>query len=258
MSSKAYYIALNTYRESIRSKILYSLMFFAVLLVCISAFFGTVTIGDQVKVIKDFGLFSISLFTVAYSVISGSALLYKELSRKTVYNILARPVHRWQFLCGKYFGMLMTATVMLFLMGVGFSIFVMLFEGKFDLLLGVAYLHILFELMIVCAATIFFSALVVTPMLSGLFSFGVFLAGRSAGLLLYFINDGSVSGLLSHLLRGLYAVLPHLEMLNVNDNIVYGIAPPVKQVVLSGGYAALYGVTLLVLANLIFRSREFN
>jgi len=86
---KILYIGINTYRESVRSKILYSLIFFAVIVVCVSAFFGSVTIGDQVKVIKDFGLFAISLFSAAYAVISGSALLSKELSKKiNEYRIL--------------------------------------------------------------------------------------------------------------------------------------------------------------------------
>ena len=80
-------IALNTVRETIRSKILYSLFFFLILLLAVSAFFGTVTIGDQEKVIKDFGLFALSLFSVLYAVISGSLLLAKELQRKTLYNL---------------------------------------------------------------------------------------------------------------------------------------------------------------------------
>lgn len=251
-------IALNTFRESVRSKILFSIFFFAIVLVLVSALFGTVTIGDQVKVIKDFGLLSVSLFSVSYAVISGSSLLYKELAQKTIYNILAKPVHRWQFLLGKYLGMLMTVGVMVALMGLALSGFVMLFEGRLDVLLFQAYLFILFELAIVCAATIFFSSIVVTPILIGLFTFGVFLTGRSAEYLLYFVKEGSITGVLASVLEALYVIMPHLDILNPSNEIVYGDIVSLEHTLYAAAYSAGYAGALLMLANWIFLRREFN
>jgi Cu-processing system permease protein len=258
MKSKTYYIALNTCRESLRSKLLYSVLIFAALLVIISAFFGTVTIGDQIKVIKNFGLFSISLFSVLFAVLSGAALLYKELSRKTVYNILSKSVERSEFIMGKYFGMLATVALLLTGMGAGLSLFVLLLDGKLDLLLPIACLHIFFELMIVCAAAIFFSSLVVTPMLSGMFTFGLFLAGRSCEYVLYFVRQEHVSGSTAALLQGLYWMLPHLDKLNISDLTVYGQSIPPEQTLLALIYSASYAGVLLVFATLIFDKREFN
>lgn len=257
--NKILIIALNTCRESLRSKVLYSLFFFAIILVAVSALFGSVTIGDQVKVIKDFGLFAISLFSVTYAVIAGSTLLNKELSGKTVYNILSRPVHRGEFLIGKYLGMLATIIIMLLLMGAGFSLFVFLFEWQFNLALLHAYLHILFELIIVCAATIFFSSIVVTPMLSGLFTLGLFLAGRSTSFLLYFTSEEANSGpVLKYLLEALYYLLPHFDQISIINQVVYDKAVPFMQSFWALIYALGYASILLVLASFLFKRREFN
>ncbi|MBN8550040.1 MAG: ABC transporter permease subunit [Deltaproteobacteria bacterium] len=255
---KIFSIALNTFRESVRSKILYSIMFFALLLVGVSAFFGTVTIGDQVIVIKDFGLMSISLFSVAFAVISGSTLLYKELAKKTVYNILAKPVSRGQFVLGKYFGMFATVAVMACLMGLALSLFVSFFEGRADVLLFEAYLYILLELLIICAVAMFFSSIVVTPMLSGLFTFGVFLAGRSTAQMLYFISPEHSNSLGSTLVTILCAILPRLDILNVGNDLVYGASISKDHLMWAALYALAYSGILLILASAIFKRREFN
>jgi ABC-type transport system involved in multi-copper enzyme maturation permease subunit len=256
--TRTFTIALSTYRESIRSKILYSILVFAVLVVGASALFGSVTIGDQVKVIKDFGLFALSLFTVLYCIISGSSLLYKELERRTIFNLLSKPVRRWEFLTGKFLGIFATAAVLLLFMGIAFTGFVAIFEGTGSLMLFLAYYHLLLELLIVCASVIFFSSVVVTPLLIGIFSFGLFLAGRSTALLLYFIEKEIVTGLGAYLVKALYWLLPHLNIININDALVYNLEISLLQTVWATIYAVTYSAALLLLGQAIFQRREFN
>jgi ABC-type transport system involved in multi-copper enzyme maturation permease subunit len=246
-------IARTTYRESIRSKVLFSVLFASIAVVIVSSLFGRVTIGDQVKVIKDFGLMSLSLLSVSFVVVSGSALLHKELSRKTVYNILAKPVGRAEFLIGKYLGMLGTVVVLTALMGSMLSCYVGMFEGRFDLGMVQAYLYILFELVIVCAGAIFFSAVVVTPLLSGFFTLGLFIAGRSAE---YVWKFGEISG--SSIPKIIYPFLPHLDALAISNGVVYGELRSGVNMVWSFVYVATYAAILLLLAHMAFRRRHFN
>jgi Cu-processing system permease protein len=252
-------IALTTYRELMRSKILYLVIFFSMILVGVSALFGIVTIGDQVKVIKDFGLMTISLFSTAFAIISGTALLSKELSRKTIYNILAKPVQRWQFLLGKYLGMWGTASTLVLMMAGGLLVFLSFFENGVDFLLIQAIISIIFELIIVCAAAIFFSAIVVTPVLAGMFTVAVFIAGRSCEYILYFIREGLVSSeFAKQALRVTYLALPHLDMLHISNDVVYGVGQSFGFFVISFLHAVGYAAVLLTLAQIIFRRREFN
>ncbi|MCB0328232.1 MAG: ABC transporter permease subunit [Bdellovibrionales bacterium] len=241
-----------------RSKVLYSVLVFAVLIIGASALFGSVTIGDQVKVIKDFGLFALSLLSVLYCVISGSTLLFKELARKTVFNILSKPVRRWEFLTGKFLGIFSTSVVLLFCMGILFSSFTAFFERSIDFELFRGYFHIALELMIICSAVILFSSIVVTPILIGLFSFGLFLAGRSLNVLLYLIDEGFVSGGEAIVVKSLYWGLPQLHTININDALVYQIAVPHTQSIWALIYAISYSAVLLVLAQMLFQRREFN
>ncbi len=251
-------IALTTFRESLRSKILYVVFFFGAALVSVASLFGSVTIGDQSRVVKDFGLFAVSLFPIGFAVIAGSALLHKELAKKTIYNILAKPVTRYEFLLGKYLGMLSISTLLLVLMGASLSIFLILFEQRIDPLLFQAYLYSFFELSIICAAAIFFSSVVVTPLLAGLFTFGVFLAGRSTAHLLYFINEGSVADSSAVILKILYWLLPHLDHLVIANVVVYGEKTSFADMVYSLAYSGGYAGVLLVLAQIFFNKREFN
>jgi ABC-type transport system involved in multi-copper enzyme maturation permease subunit len=114
---KVFGIAINTYREAIRNRILYAVVAFGMVLVALSAFFGAVSIGNQADVIKDFGLFSLSFCGAVLTILSGVNLLHNEMAHKTVYNILSKPVSRWQFILGKQLGLALMVSVMVAFMG---------------------------------------------------------------------------------------------------------------------------------------------
>ena len=258
MIAKVISIALTTYRESIRNKIMYSVFFFAAAILGVSSLFGTVTMGDHVKVIKDFGLFSLSFFTVTYAVISGASLLQKELAQKTIYNILGKAVSRYEFVIGKYLGMLMTVFAMLSIMSVALLFFTYLFQGSVDWYMLSGSLMIFLQLVIVCALAIFFSSIVVTPLLSGAFTFGVFLAGRSSAYIPYFVNKEEMDSSLEALLMGVYHVLPHLDAFEITPQIVYQLPVPQSHYLWGLGYSLSYSGILLVLAVVFFSRKEFN
>lgn len=251
-------IAMNSHRESVRSKLVYSTVGAAIALVCLAMCFGMVTIGEPIKMAKDFSLFSMNLAVVAFVVLSGSSQLYKELNRKTIYNILSKSVERWQFVVGKYVGMLITSFVMILLMGVCLSVVMAIAEGKIDTLLPLAYFYIFLETIIVCGLATFFAAGLVTPVLAGLLTFGVFLAGRSAEYLLYFVERGDTSPPLTWILRTLYWVLPNFSQLMISNEIVYSVSVPLMHVAFSTAYSIGYALALVSCATWFFQHREFN
>jgi Cu-processing system permease protein len=251
--SKISAIAVTTHREAIRGKILYVLFFFAIVLVLVSTVFGKVTIGDQSMVIKDFGLMSISLFTILFCVINGARLLDNELSQKTIYNILSKPISRSVFLIGKFFGMLITATVLELMMALLLSLFLFFVQHQFEPLLFEAYAYIWLEIVLVCGIVIFFSSVVITPLLVGMFSIGLFLAGRSSEYILKLTDSEPTSTQ-----RLVYAILPHFEKLNVSSDILYGEGKKLLYGGLSAAYVLCYLIILLLLSLFCFRKREFQ
>src|SRR5262245_6602166 len=223
-------LALNTAREAIRNRILYSILFFAVLMVGVAAVFGAASIGDQVKYMKDFSLMSVSLFGVIIAIVLGVNLLHQELGRKTIFNILSKPVARWQFIVGKFFGLLATLGLIVALMSGGVIACFTLLTGQLDWGLVIASFAILLETMVVIAVALFFSSLVVTPSLAGMFTAATFVAGRSATYLLYFLKDDHPPAMQT-LARALYWALPRLDRFTLADQVVYGILPDPTYVV---------------------------
>ena len=104
-------IALNVFRESVRDKVLYNLVLFAILLIGASYLIGQLTAGQDVKIIKDLGLSATSVFGLFIAVFIGIGLVSKEVERRSVYSLLAKPIHRYQMIAGKYAGLTLTLAV---------------------------------------------------------------------------------------------------------------------------------------------------
>ena len=252
-------IALNTFREAIRNKIVYSVVLFAVILVAVSALFGSVTIGDTVHVIKDFGLFSLSFFGAIITIIVGVSLLNKELKQKTVYNILSKPVARWQFVVGKHLGLSATIAFLISLMGCGLVVFVGFYEQSIDWRLFQGVFFTVLESVVIAAVAIFFSSLVVTTTLTGLFTLGTYLAGRSISYLQYFLEkEENYNPGLAAVVRVLDKILPDLSLFNINDSLVYGHTVGIDHLLRATLYAGGYSAVALTLAAMIFARRELT
>jgi len=250
-------LALNTTREAIRNRVLYSILFFAVVMVGVSAIFGSASIGDPMRYVKDFSLMSISLFGVIIAVVLGVNLLHQELSKKTILNTLSKPLARWQFVLGKFLGLLLTLSVIVTAMSTGLALFLAPIEGYFDWGILVASFGALLEIMIVIAFAMFFSSVVVTPTLAGLFTIGCFIAGRSLQYLSYFQRETTnqavriVADLLDRL-------LPSLDLFLLADRVVHGDTFGIAFMTYLASYAFAYSALLLLLATAFFSRREFK
>jgi len=115
--SRIYAIALNTFREAVRDRVLYGMLAVAILMLLFSLALGELSLGQNERVVADVGMASISFFSVIMAVFLGASLLYKEIERKTLYVILPKPIARYEFLLGKYFGIVATAGVFVAIMG---------------------------------------------------------------------------------------------------------------------------------------------
>lgn len=249
-------IAQNTAREAIRNKVLYSIIFFAFLMVGVSVVFGAASIGDEIKFIKDFSLVSVSLFGVITTVTLGVNLLHKELGKKTILNILSKPVARWQFIVGKYLGLLATLAMLVGVMSAAMIGFLWVMQGRPDWTLLLATGSTLMELAILLAVAMFWSSVVVTPALAGLFTVATFVAGRSSSHLHYFMTP-EYSPSMQSAMSGLYVLLPHLDRFWIADQIVYQQTFSPWYFLNLGFYAVAYGALALLLGVAFFRHREF-
>jgi len=249
-------LTINTFREAIRDKVLYSLLFFAVLMVGISYILDQLTIGEKTKIIKDFGLASISIFGVMIAIFVGIGLVYKEIERKTIYNILSKPIPRYQFIIGKYLGLIMTLLIEVVVMSVVLFTMLYFYEGKIDFALFPAVAMIFIELMIVTAFALLFSSFS-TPILSGLFTLSFYIIGHLTADLLE-LGRRSHNQSLKYFTEILYYILPNLEYFNIKGKVVYHQNLEQGYLFFASVYGILYILIILLISIVIFQKRDFK
>lgn len=249
-------IARNTFREALRDRVLYLFLGFAIVLLVSSKLFGLLTVGDEGKVIKDFGLAGIQLASMLIAVMMSVLLISREVDSRTVYNILSKPVRRWQFLVGKYLGLLATVALNLALMTAVLLAVTRAYLGELDGGLLFAAAMTLLEMALLTAfATLF--AVLTRPMLGTVFTLAVFVIGHvSEDLRMLTSHLGG--GLTRPLVSVLYYLLPNLERFNFKTEVVHDLGVPPQEVVLAVVYGLAYTALVLVLACARFRSKDLT
>jgi ABC-type transport system involved in multi-copper enzyme maturation permease subunit len=252
-------IAKNTFRECVRDKVLYNLVIFGVLIILSSLLLGSITIGDVRQIIVNLGLSTLSIFGTLIAIFIGIQLVYKEIDKKTIYSLLAKPVARYEFILGKYCGLTLTLTVNVSVMLLGIYASIFYLRRSFDvtdLQILWAGALILVQLMLVIAIALFFSTFS-TPAFSALFAFCLCVIG-------HFSSDIRQYGSSSHspLVRALavfsYYLLPNFQNFSVIAQTANGQFLPWKLFFLSSLYGLLYSSGLVILAVLIFQRRDFK
>lgn len=248
-------IAFNTFKEAIRDRILYLLLFFAAASIAFSRLLALLTVGDKVKIIKDVGLASLSFFGVLMAILMGTGLVYKEIDKKTIYTLLSKPVRRYQFLLGKFFGLILTLFIMLFLMSLIFLgvVFFHTFSIPWEIWISVAFIFL--EMGLITSVAILFSCFS-TPILSSIFSLSFYLIGHFSWSLETIIQKMN-PGIGKTLVQFLYVFLPDLENFNFKTEVVHHLPIPPQTFLYSAAYGIFYTVFVLVIAILIFRKRDF-
>ncbi|MEP6819720.1 MAG: ABC transporter permease subunit [bacterium] len=249
----------NAFREAVRDRVLYNLVLFVLLLTGAAVFIGQLSGGQERKIIVDLGLSAMLLFGVFIAIFVGVGLVYKEIERRTIYAIFAKPVGRGEFIVGKYLGLCLTLLVNVLVMGAGVSIALIYVSRGWDplaLSIWPSVLLIYGELMILTGVALLFSSFS-SPALSALLTFFIFIIGHFSTDLKGLANSmGSTSA--RWLFRGLYYSLPNLTNFSFIAPAAHGQVPGVMVSVMALLYAAIYIVIVLAAATLIFSQRNFK
>ena len=263
------YIAINVFRESVRDRVPYNLVIFAILLMSASYLLGQLTAGQDIKIIKDLGLAATSVFGLFIAIFIGIGLVSKEVERRSIYSLLAKPISRPQLIAGKYAGLVLTLAVNVLVMTAALYIVLAAISWNaspesraaweapaLDPQLLKAVLLIFIELMLITAIALFFSTFS-SPILSAALTFGLYIVGHFNTDLKNFdlVVDSKPAVWLA---RGLYHVLPDLSAFDVKTQVVHGLTVQASYVATAAGYAAGYIAALLLAATVIFARRDFK
>jgi ABC-type transport system involved in multi-copper enzyme maturation permease subunit len=252
-------VAANTFREAVRDRVLYNLVFFALLMMGAAILVGQISIGIEQSVIVSLGLTAISVIGIFIAVFIGVGLVSKEMDKRTLYALLAKPVERWQFLLGKFVGLVMTLIVNTGAMTVGlyFALWTVKHPlEKSDGYLIVAVYLILLKLALIVALAMLFSCFT-TPFLAILFTLGLYVAGLFAEDLRT-MQALTLSASTMKVLRGISYLLPNFQNFNVMGTVAHGRGVPGTLVAQNTAYTLLYGAIVLAAAAMIFSRRNLK
>jgi ABC-type transport system involved in multi-copper enzyme maturation permease subunit len=260
---RVYAVALNTFREAIRNKILHGV---AVLVVAVNL--GAVLLGamsqhEEARIARDMGLSAMSFLGAVTAIILGVSLLYAEIQKRTIHVILAKPLERHEFVLGKYLGMAVTLTLLVALFAVSLLGILKLQDVAVGPNLAKAMLLAYLEVLLVAAIAVLFSSFS-TPFLSGIFTFAIFILGRVTPEIQY-AAARSDNPVIEGAARVALWIVPDLHLFAVSGTAASGQPVSVNSdLFVSWGYvgtSALYAAAciavLLALSMIIFSRRDF-
>ena len=262
-------VAGSVFKESVRDRVPYSLVVFAVVLMAASYLISQLTAGQDLKIIKDLGLASISVIGLLIAIFIGIGLVSKEVERRSIYSLLSKPLSRTNFILGKFAGLVLTLVVNVAAMTVAYYLMLAVMNGMadegtrrawpapaMDPWLLVPIVLILAQLTMVTAVALLFSTFS-SPLLSALLTLGVWTAGHFNADLrsIETVIDSPVA---VYAARTLYYVLPNFAAFDVKAQVVHGEGVSLVQAAVTLLYGAAYVSALLAASVVIFRRRDFK
>ena len=246
-------IAKNTFRAAIRDRILHGIFVFALLFIVFTIFLGSISLGEDLMVIRSIGLAGIYLFGMIITIFLASSLISLEIERRTLYLILSKPVSTLELVLGKFAG-LFAAIVLITLCMAAVYLGVVWFKGGgLDIASFQAIVLQLFESGLFVAITMLFSTFA-TPFAAAIYGILVLYIGHSLSILMQYAQYRAVP--IKVVAQAVYYIVPNLEKFNVRNAIVHQIMPTAGMIVLAGLYAALYAMVLLYLAKQLLAKKD--
>jgi len=248
-------VAANTFRETVRERVLYNLVFFALIMTLSGLLMGQLSIRQDEKILKDIGLASMELFGTLIAIFIGVGLVAKEIERRSLHALLAKPLSRDEFFLGKFAGLGFTLLVNVALMSLGLFGTLLATGRRADPHLLLAIYPIYLGLLLVVALAVFFST-VTSTVLAAVCTVGMVIAGRYSDVIrnMREVQPDAPPWILSFL----YYALPNFRSFDFKDKVTHGDPVSLAAMGWVTGYAAAYIGLVLVVGLLAFRSRELT
>ena len=249
-------IAENTFRETIRDRILLSAVFVIIGSILFTLFIGSISLEQSTRIIIDFSTTAIYALQVFVAIFIGSMLIYKEIEQKTLYLLLPKPVRRVEILIGKCLGLTLT-TILVTLLSTSVLLAILFMRGDTAHTLAIVlsvFLSILESIILILISMLF--STITSPILAAVSTIVMFFVGHAENIF-RFIFMTTDSTLLEIIMRGAYYILPNLEKFNTRNDIVYGTLPNTPTLLITIIYACIYATLLLFVTQTIFKKKDF-
>lgn len=251
-----------TFKESIRNKILYNIFIFAITLFMIGIIVGNWSLGEKERVILDFGLTGLHLISLLIAIFVGIHLIAREINSRTIYNTLAKPIKRYQFLLGKFLGLSLTLLVNMLLLALILCFLMKLFTGSFRWDLFLPALFIYFEMLIIVAVSLLFSILTNTTLASILTIF-IYITGHLLQPVMEYLHkikniEETVLALPYYILKITSFFIPNLNLFNIINEFVHDTPINLAYIFYSASYFMIFLASLLTVSIFVFQRKDLT
>jgi ABC-type transport system involved in multi-copper enzyme maturation permease subunit len=254
--SRTIAITANVFREVIRDRVLYLVGLFAIFLLLAARLLPEISAGTQNKIILDLGLAAMALLGLVIAVFVGTGLVNKEIEKRTVLVLIAKPISRAEFIVGKHLGLSAVLAVLVAAMTLIDLAVLSVYRVPFPAVsIAVSSIYLFLQLSLITAVAIAFGVFT-SSLLATLLTFGIYLMGSFSRDLVT-LGKLSKNPAIENVTNTIYLVLPDLARLDLKNQAVYGQLPGPDILLADLGYAVLYMVVLLAIATLIFSRRQF-
>jgi ABC-type transport system involved in multi-copper enzyme maturation permease subunit len=248
-------IAVNVIKDAARKKVFYVVFLFGLAIVALSPLLPTFDLGARAQFLRDISLSLTSLFGVVLAVILSVSQIPGEVERRTIYNILSKPVSRLQYLVGKYLGIMVSIAAILLVMGLEIVLLIFIRLHVFTPLIFEGVFAVFLECAVIAAFCVMLSTFATVPV------------NAFAAVLFYLVCHVKTGFLHQKLVEGafgvgkvftwaLYYVIPNLEDFNLSQPVGYGGGAGAAYMLRLTAYALLFVVIFMVAAYLVFRSKD--
>lgn len=249
-------ISKNTFRETVRDRILLSAFFVIVAIIIFTLFIASISLEQSTRMIIDFSTTAIYALQIFVAIFIGSMLIYKEIERKTFYLLLPKPITQLEIIIGKCCGLTLTTAVVTLLSTVVLYILLFIQSGQlffWPILISV-FLSML-EAILLILVSILFSG-ITSPILASVTTITIFIIGHAEGVFRYMFMT-TKNPAVEIITRGVYYIFPNLEKFNIRNDIIHGATPPFTILLVAVLYAFSYALLLLVITERTFRKKDY-
>ncbi len=255
-AQRTFAIAANVFREVIRDRVLYLAGLFAVIMVVATLLLPEISAGAENKIILDVGLAAIDLIGLMVTVFVGTGLINREIEKRTALTLIAKPMHRSEFVVGKHIGLSTVLAVFTAIMTVFYFGVLSLNQIEYPIVsIITATSYLILQLCLIAAVAILFGVFT-SSLIATILTFATYLMGHFSRDLVT-LSQLTDSPSAQRLVKGIYLILPDLSRFNLKNDAVYDILPNTPTLLSDAGYGLLYTALLLTLAVWIFSRREF-
>lgn len=247
-------IALNTKREIVRDKVLYTILGLGAIAILGIKLIAPLALGEEVRLIRDFGLSMISMMGILITIFISTRMVYDEIQRKTIYTIIPKSLRRWEFIIGKYLGFVLAIMIVVLALGMVFICYMLILGLPFNSNILLAIVLQIIELLLVSAIAILFSTFT-SPIGSGIFTFALYFIGHFTTDILL-LGELTRSEMIKKVSSVIFYILPNLSYFNIRSEVVHNLPIDLHFVLFSVIYGLAYTIILLSISVLFFEKKD--